>query len=469
MLAPARVGGGLRLRRVRLRAGAARARRARCARDVADRAPAAPRGARRRAARRRISTGCWSRACRTSATSPDSPGSSALLLVTRARRRCSSPISATRRRSRTKSAISRASSSSRRASGPGSGSTLAQMRGRRASSASSPRTSCTAISSDCSRAGARWQWRPTVDLVETLRERKDADEVALIASAAGDRDAALERTLPQVRAGHDRARGRRRAREGAARRRERGVSLSVDRRVRAARGAAARAARRRARSSRATFCCSISAPSVGGYCADITRTVVVGTASDRAARGLRRRAAGERARGRGACAPGCAGGMPTRSRGATLSGRGYGEAFGHSLGHGLGLEVHEAPRLARRRKGLLAEGAVVTIEPGIYGRGGEACGSRTTCTSAPAGRELLTDFTRELHRGRRERAARRVAPSRGHMIDLRYVKKLIEMLDGSIRRFDRDLVRQGDEDPDLEDARSSAARCRWPRRCRCRR
>ena len=37
-----------------------------------------------------------------------------------------------------------------------------------------------------------------------------------------------------------------------------------------------------------------------------------------------------------------------------------------ALGHGLGLEVHEAPRLARAAEGSLPEGAVVTIEPGIY-------------------------------------------------------------------------------------------------------
>src|SRR5207245_5196899 len=45
---------------------------------------------------------------------------------------------------------------------------------------------------------------------------------------------------------------------------------------------------------------------------------------------------------------------------------------GHSLGHGLGLEVHEAPRLAKTNTEPLPADAVVTIEPGIYlaGQGG---------------------------------------------------------------------------------------------------
>lgn len=45
---------------------------------------------------------------------------------------------------------------------------------------------------------------------------------------------------------------------------------------------------------------------------------------------------------------------------------GYGEYFGHGLGHGIGLSVHEAPRISWQEEGILEEGMVFTIEPGVY-------------------------------------------------------------------------------------------------------
>lgn len=45
---------------------------------------------------------------------------------------------------------------------------------------------------------------------------------------------------------------------------------------------------------------------------------------------------------------------------------GYDKQFNHGLGHGIGLNVHEAPRLARRSEDVLRPGMIVTVEPGIY-------------------------------------------------------------------------------------------------------
>lgn len=55
-----------------------------------------------------------------------------------------------------------------------------------------------------------------------------------------------------------------------------------------------------------------------------------------------------------------------------IEAEGYGEFFLHSLGHGVGLDIHEAPWIRKNASGVLKEGMVVTIEPGIYlpGKGG---------------------------------------------------------------------------------------------------
>ena len=317
-------------------------------------------------------------------------GSSALLFVSAARRRCSSPIFAIRRRSPTRSAISRASAIEPQSLWTGLWQQLAQTVGSSRSPASSRRICCIAIFSVCSKAGARWQWRPTVDLVETLRERKDAGELALIEAANGIATRALERTLPQVRVGMT----------------ELEVAGVLEKALRdegsegfpfpSIVASGPRSALPHARSSsaanrdRAIFCCSTSAP---------RRGVIAPTSRARSSSG--RRAAEQRevydvvrVGERNARRSGVRAGMTGRDADAIardyIEQRGYGELFGHSLGHGLGLEVHEAPRLARTADGALAEGAVVTIEPGIYRPGWGGVRIEDDVFLGPDGPKILT-------------------------------------------------------------------------------
>jgi Xaa-Pro aminopeptidase len=243
-------------------------------------------------------------------------------------------------------------------------------------------------------AGARWQWRPTVDIVEALRERKDPDEVAAIAEAAGIAVHALERTVPAVRAGMT----------------ELEVAGVLERALRDAGSesfpfpsivaSGARSALPHASSSskaiaRGDFLLMDFGAAAHGYCADITRTMIVGPADDeqREVYAIVRSAnetasAHVRAGLRGKDADALARDYIER--------RGYGEAFGHSLGHGLGLEVHEAPRLARTADGVLAVGAVVTIEPGIYRPGWGGVRIEDDVYLGADGPAVLTHFTRDL-------------------------------------------------------------------------
>lgn len=49
-----------------------------------------------------------------------------------------------------------------------------------------------------------------------------------------------------------------------------------------------------------------------------------------------------------------------------IESKGFGQYFGHSTGHGVGLEIHEDPRVYKTDSTVLADGMVITDEPGIY-------------------------------------------------------------------------------------------------------
>ena len=106
-----------------------------------------------------------------------------------------------------------------------------------------------------------------------------------------------------------------------------------------------------------------------GYCSDMTRTVFVpGAEPDPEARHIWDVAARALEAGLEAVRPGRSGVEVDAAARAVIAAAGYGEGFGHGLGHGVGLAVHEGPRLSPRAdpRAPIPEGAVVTVEPGIY-------------------------------------------------------------------------------------------------------
>jgi D-alanyl-D-alanine dipeptidase len=134
---------------------------------------------------------------------------------------------------------------------------------------------------------------------------------------------------------------------------------------------------------------------LGGYCSDITRTVVVGRPTDeqREVHGIVRaaqQAAFDSVR------PGVPCELVDRAARDVIDAAGYGERFIHRTGHGIGLEVHEPPYIVEGNATPLEPGMTFSLEPGIYLP--ERFGVRLEDIVAvtPEGAERLNHAPREL-------------------------------------------------------------------------
>ena len=138
------------------------------------------------------------------------------------------------------------------------------------------------------------------------------------------------------------------------------------------------------------------------YCVDLTRTVTVGKATPRA-REVYAAVLDAHDRAIASVRPGQSRFAIDAAARETLGRYGLAEAFGHGTGHGLGIEVHEDPKVTRRRPGddapqdeAVAAGMVFTIEPGAYlpGWGGVRIEDDVLVTED--GVEVLTDAPTDL-------------------------------------------------------------------------
>jgi len=134
---------------------------------------------------------------------------------------------------------------------------------------------------------------------------------------------------------------------------------------------------------------------VDGYCADMTRTVVIGEANDRQRETYDAVRASNEA-GIAAVRPGIPGMDIDAAARAVLTARGLGDYFTHGLGHGVGTRVHELPSVGPRGRESVLAGSVITIEPGVYVPGFGGVRIEDLVVVDEAGARLLSHSPKEL-------------------------------------------------------------------------
>lgn len=102
-----------------------------------------------------------------------------------------------------------------------------------------------------------------------------------------------------------------------------------------------------------------------GYCSDMTRTVVIGKASEWQ-KEIYNVVLTAQKEALSAIEVGKKCSDTDKIARDIISSAGYGNNFGHGLGHSVGIEIHEMPSLSPKCDEIIQNGHILTVEPGIY-------------------------------------------------------------------------------------------------------
>lgn len=236
--------------------------------------------------------------------------------------------------------------------------------------------------------------KPVGNLVGALRRIKEEDEIARIRAACRLTDRAFEFLLTCVRPG-------RTEREVAVEleyfmKREGGQKEAFDSVVASGPRSALPHGRASERVIQAgDFVTFDFGTRIRGYSSDLTRTIVLGSASakQREVYGIVLEA---QLAALAAIRPGAEAKAVDAVARDLITARGYGDCFGHGLGHGLGREVHDHAGFSPRSEVVLAEGMVLTVEPGIYIDGWGGVRIEDDVVVRSEGCEILSQAPKEL-------------------------------------------------------------------------
>ena len=134
---------------------------------------------------------------------------------------------------------------------------------------------------------------------------------------------------------------------------------------------------------------------VNGYCSDMTRTVVLGKASEKQ-KEIYQVVLKAQLAALDAIREGVTGKSVDKVARDIIAEAGYGDCFGHGLGHSVGLFIHENPRLSPSDDTVLQAGMTETVEPGIYVPGFGGVRIEDTVVVTKDGHRNLASSPKEL-------------------------------------------------------------------------